>query len=396
MQAASVCGFANFDWQQKINFLPAPSPFFQVGNPTPLTAPPAFNDPPPRGYTYEPNGDNSFPFYYDPNNGELLGQETANTLFFSDAPADPCLPGPLGIPSFAWLFNSQIRHLCNNSTAPRGSYLAFTTHLAGVNFDGSATDLGIGFSWKDNFNGTSGGIATTKNSVPVDPGSGTGGVTILSINQTTTLSGVSVTGVNGVASGSAPALASGSACNGVFSGTFNGDINVSAGQNCTFINGTVNGNVNITGGGLVLSGDLITGTVQINGGDSFFVGPFTTIQGDLEATGIPSSAQQSNVCQSLINGELHVHNNGAAVQIGTADISCGGNIVVGNVEIHNNTGLTTTFQNTVSGNLHDHNNTGPTQVFGNTVVKNLQCMGNSSITGGTNTAEQKQGQCINF
>src|SRR5205085_982485 len=132
-----------------------------------------FNDPPSGGgYTYEPSPDYSYPFYYNAFNGELQGQEASNTLSFSDAPGDPCLPGPLGIPSFAWLTNSSIRALCGNSTAPRGSYLGFTTHLAGVLPSGAAQDLGIGFTWTDTFNGTFGGIATTKNNLPVDPGSG--------------------------------------------------------------------------------------------------------------------------------------------------------------------------------------------------------------------------------
>lgn len=44
-QAEQDTGFTNFDWQQTITSLPSPSPFTQVGNHTPLTAPPSFKDP---------------------------------------------------------------------------------------------------------------------------------------------------------------------------------------------------------------------------------------------------------------------------------------------------------------------------------------------------------------
>jgi hypothetical protein len=42
-------------------------------------------------------------------------------------------------------------------------------------------------------------------------------------------------------------------------------------------------------------------------------------------------------------------------------------------------------------------NTAATQVFGNKVSNTLQCQSNTaSITGGGNTAKQKQGQCAAF
>jgi hypothetical protein len=150
------------------------------------------------GYTYEAAPDNSYPFYYDPFNGELAGQKTTNTLSFSDGPSDPCLKGPLGLPSFAYLTNAGIRALCGNSTAPSGSSLAFTTHLAGVLSNGTAQDLGVGFTWTDSFNGTFGGIATTKNTLPLDSGSGEGGITILSVQQISDFTGVIIGTVNGV------------------------------------------------------------------------------------------------------------------------------------------------------------------------------------------------------
>jgi Dockerin type I domain len=197
-QAAAICGFFDFDWQQTITSWPLPSPIHQVGITMPVSAPPAFLDPPKGGYTYEltdtddhgnllyPDGDNSFPFYYDPISGELQNQKNANddTLFFYDDPADDCLPGGDG---------SE----CSGKTAPTGSKLAFITHLVGVNFDQTATDLGVGFKWTSTYNGKSGGVSRTKNSHPPDPGSGTGGVTITSVQEFTTYQAIAITTVNG-------------------------------------------------------------------------------------------------------------------------------------------------------------------------------------------------------
>jgi hypothetical protein len=193
-QAAFYCGFKDIDWQQWVTVLPAPSPFAQIGHAsTKLTAPPQFLDPVQGGYTKCTNSgtctdfpDNSYPFYLDPNSGELASMKTTSSLRFADTPSDPCLPGGTG-------------QGCGGRTAPAGSFVAFTTHLAGVNFDGTATDLGVGFTWKSDYNGTSGGAATTKNLLPADPGSGTGGVTVTGYQPTTDYeyNGITVTAVNG-------------------------------------------------------------------------------------------------------------------------------------------------------------------------------------------------------
>ena len=123
--------------------------------------------------------------------------------------------------------------------------------------------------------------------------------------------------------------------------------------------------------------------MQFNGGGTFSVGPFTTIDGNMEVQNLPSGTALNQICNATVYGNLQIHNNGTAVQIGSASPSlCTGNVIVGNLEVHNNTGSTSMFGNTVSGNLDDHNNTAPTQVFGNTVMKDLQCNSNSSIIGG--------------
>lgn len=210
-QAAQLCGFRDFDWQQTITNLPVPGPVCAAGSAVPITATP-FNDPPPGGYSYQvPPNAVELPVYWnlftrlpDPLSLEFNERPTTSptTLFFDDAPADACL-SVLGYPSLAYLFNfsippqdcgnspppiTTIRQLCGNRTAPSGSTLAFTTRLVGIRGTlpgADVVDTGIGFAWTSNFNGTAGGIAVINSAQPVDPGSGIGGVTITSINGVT-------------------------------------------------------------------------------------------------------------------------------------------------------------------------------------------------------------------
>lgn len=64
--------------------------------------------------------------------------------------------------------------------------------------------------------------------------------------------------------------------------------------------------------------------------------------------------------------------------------------------MQNNTGATAIFDNVIVGNLQDHDNSARTQVFNNFVEHNLQCQNNAAIVGGANLAKQKQGQCASF
>ncbi|MFY9824596.1 MAG: IPTL-CTERM sorting domain-containing protein [Thermoanaerobaculia bacterium] len=200
-QAAQYCNFTNFDWLQKITHQDNPSMFFArniggafdatIHGPVNLSSSRVpYSDPPPGGgYTYSAAPDNSYPFYYDVAT-ELLGHETGGfTLTFHDAPGDGCLPGgsSAGTPD------------CNNMTEPAGSFGGYMTHLAGVKADGTAVDLKIGFTWTSDFNGTTGGVHIKKTDMPADPGSGTGGVTITSVNNITDYeyNGFVITTVNG-------------------------------------------------------------------------------------------------------------------------------------------------------------------------------------------------------
>jgi len=132
-------------------------------------------------------------------NPELLANEPGGTtLLFSDKPTDPCLYGG----------NSAGVKGCNGKNAPKiAKPLQFQTHLVGINSTGKATDLGIGFNWFSNFNGKSGGTGTSKNFSPIDPGSGTGGITVTNVSETTNYQypkGVGVTAINGAQISSPP------------------------------------------------------------------------------------------------------------------------------------------------------------------------------------------------
>jgi hypothetical protein len=211
-QAAQLCGLQNFDWSQQVTQLPDPSPFFAINaggalipngtSPVRLTSlnVPFYDPPQGGGYTYYRN--NNYPFYYNVTT-QLPGfQVGGTTMTFQDEPKNPCLPGGAGVHT----------DLCAGGEAPAGSHESFATQLAGVNSDGSATDLGIGFTWTSNYNGTTGQASLavgnrTGRAVGTGGavGTGTGGVTITSVEPDTTYSydGIAVTGINGAPSGPA-------------------------------------------------------------------------------------------------------------------------------------------------------------------------------------------------
>jgi hypothetical protein len=202
-------------------------------------------------------------------------------------------------------------------------------------------------------------------------------------------------GANPVSGNGLQILFNGNAYNGVYTGAFNGNVTVSAGQSCTFQNGIIIGTVQTNGGNLVLSGTVVVSNVQINGASAFSIGS-STVNGSIQVQNLPPATSVNQICGSTVRGNLQFDNNGTAVQIGSASqAGCAGNVVGGTLEVQNNRASVSIF-NVIGGNLTDNNNTGASQVFGNAVLQTLQCQGNTSITGGSNTALQKQGQCAPF
>jgi hypothetical protein len=191
-------------------------------------------------------------------------------------------------------------------------------------------------------------------------------------------------------------LKSGSACNGTYNGTFNGNVTITRGQKCVLVGGTVSGNITQNGGSLSIGNFTVKGNVQVSGSSTFSSSPYAVIDGNLQIQNVPAGEANSQVCGTTVQGNVQFQDNGAAVQIGSSSVACPGNIIDGNLEIQSNTGATTIDGNTVKGNLQDQSNSAATRVFSNTITGILQCQSDFAITGGGNTAAQKQGQCVAF
>ena len=169
---------------------------------------------------------------------------------------------------------------------------------------------------------------------------------------------------------------SGSACNGSFSGFFAGSITVAAGEDCTFSSGaTVEGNIKVNGGTLELSGASVKGNVQVQGSGAVSILPATHIEGNLQIQNLPSGSAAIQICGAAIDGNLQYQSNGAAVTIGGAS-GCAGNTIGGNLQVDDNSAAAVISNDTVSGNL--------------------QCQNDAAVTGGGNSARQKQGQCASL
>jgi uncharacterized repeat protein (TIGR03803 family) len=195
----------------------------------------------------------------------------------------------------------------------------------------------------------------------------------------------------------ASAPPSGSLCNGAYDGIFNGNVTVSAGQECIFLNGgRITGNVTMVSGTFALNSASVGGNVTINGGGTYTFGPATTIGGNLQIQNIPLGSESNSVCGTTIYGNMQLDNNGTAVQVGPAPPqTCAGDTIGGNLEVVENTSSALMFDNSVGGNMSVLDNTGPVDVVGNTVRGNLLCQGNTNLLmGSDNTVGGNiTGQC---
>jgi hypothetical protein len=267
--------------------------------------------------------------------------------------------------------------------------------------------------------------ASLPGSYPITIGQGT----LSATNYTFALIGGTVT-----VTFTASVPAKGTLCDGAYYGTFSGNLTVSAGQTCIFVDGGVTGNIQQSGGVLDVIQSTVGGNLQVTGGGMFTVTSGSVIKGNLQIQNIPAGSVTNQVCGDTIDGNLQFQGNGTAVLIGaaapascpgnviggnltvqsntapvtavdntvkgnltvqsnTAPASVVGNTVTGNLTVQSNTAATTVDDNKVSGNLQDQSNTAATQVFTNIVGGNLQCQGNAAISGGGNTSKSKQGQC---
>ncbi|KAA6460340.1 hypothetical protein DYQ86_15000 [Acidobacteria bacterium AB60] len=227
------------------------------------------------------------------------------------------------------------------------------------------------------------------------------------LSGTATVSGIykiTVSATNGVSpaatlsftlTSTATVPASGSKCNGVYSGTFQGSLTVTAGQSCTFINGGVTGNVSQTGGSFAVTGATVGGNFQSIGG-TFAIGAGAIVKGNVSVLNLAKSSAQDTVCGARVGGNLQLVASFTPIAVGNGTVSCPGNTIVGNLSATANNAIISMDGNTVGGSLTATANLKPTQVFSNKIVSNLSCSSNLSITGGSNTASKKTGQCASF
>jgi hypothetical protein len=250
-------------------------------------------------------------------------------------------------------------------------------------FSESGAALPAGVTFVDNGNGTAtlSGIATVSAVYPITitAQNGVGSVANLPFTLTT----------------AASLPAAGNKCNGIYDGTFKGNLTVSAGQTCIFVGGGVTGNVVENGGTLILTNAAVGGSTVVNKG-TFAIGSGTSIKGNLSILEPPKSAVQSTVCGATIGANLQVLESSTPVAIGNGTAACPGNTITGNLNVSGNNAAVAIYNNAVGGSLLDLANAKPTQVFSNHVKGILSCLADSGITGGSNTASLKLGQCSKF
>ena len=205
---SQACGYVNFDWTQTViedatgGAISEPSCLDaggvatdQGGCSVPVTPQiPPFLDPPLGGYTYQfvppdypfllrwqPDFAYANPFYYSP-------LDLASGCAFQITGNSSCnIPIIVGNDTLNFYDSPH-----NQSCSPTAPCIGFKTQLVGIcgaspsSMCGSAGPSGPLFQWTwyTNFNGSVGGIYSEgpSNFLPPDPGSGTGGITITSIN----------------------------------------------------------------------------------------------------------------------------------------------------------------------------------------------------------------------
>jgi cytoskeletal protein CcmA (bactofilin family) len=390
-QEAQACGYTKFNFMSQVNHDPTP-PMDVYGNT--LTVP--YSDPPQGGYYKHP--ESQPPFYYNfadlgwpicpsnaPNNcvyqngyGAYVPIRTADSVTFRDEPANPNFKKP----------------------KYQNEYLGFHTMLVGIRQDGTRQS-GAAWDWISTFNGTKGGADTRDNLGPVDPKSGTGGV--------------GITSINGVPMQSS--LSSGQSCNGIFGGTFNGNVIVSADQSCRFTNYCeIAGDVTVNGGSLDLE-CVVDGNVTANGGN-FYLGPSAVVKGNFQISqgsaviidgaaingnlrirNLSATSSQNSVCGAQIKGNVEAQTNASLLLIGgTASRDCAGNKISGNLTASNNTATVQIDYNTISGNLTVNGDSATTDVSGNSIGGNLECANDPNLThvASNMVKGHHEGQCAAF
>jgi hypothetical protein len=201
-------------------------------------------------------------------------------------------------------------------------------------------------------------------------------------------------------------------------GTITGNVTVDPGGQFAASGGTVGGNVQSTGGPIAISGTTVNGNVQsqpggLSLGPTTFVkgnvlasggGPFCAqgtsptqgqvqIRGNLQVQSLTSSTT-SSVCSTNVGNNVLWQQNASPGLIG----SCGGNTILGNLQVQNNSGNVTIGAsgggNTTTGNIIVNGNTGGGTLTGNRSGGNCLLSGDKpGVVGSSNTAAKSQNQC---
>jgi hypothetical protein len=158
-------------------------------------------------------------------------------------------------------------------------------------------------------------------------------------------------------------------------GVINGNVTVSAGEQCTYTSPCdIQGNMTINGGQVYLgctlegsltenSGVLVLGpsakvesNVQISQASSFRLELGAAIQGNLTIQGLPAGIPQpGTVCGTKVQGNVIVNNNMSLVEIGqpAGQQNCPGNRISGSLQCTGNNPAPTGGSNTVQGGRHN-------------------------------------------
>jgi hypothetical protein len=113
-----------------------------------------------------------------------------------------------------------------------------------------------------------------------------------------------------------------SACNGVYTGTFNGNVTVQPGQNCEFVDGTVSGNVTIGNGGTLGGTGTVTGPIIVLNGGMLRPGFVTVTPGEVLSAGVAKIGLGGSFVATLEAGGV------SSQLMATGPVALGGTLVL--------------------------------------------------------------------
>jgi hypothetical protein len=199
-------------------------------------------------------------------------------------------------------------------------------------------------------------------------------------------------------------------------GIINGNVAIGSTGQFAATGGTVSGNVVSSGGPIAMAGTTVTGNVQ-NSNGGLALGPSTVVKGNAEAQGggpFCSQGASSTQGQVQVRGNLQIQSltspttsSACATTVGNnllwqANASpgiiggtCGGDTVLGNLNVQSNSGTVTIGPgNTITGNTSVSGNTGGGSITSNTIRGNCTMSGDKpGITGSGNTTGKGNDQC---